>query len=227
MKAIMMSIRPEWCAKILNGEKTIEVRTSKALANTIQKLIDKYGYAEIYVYCSKNGGNLVYGTEYRGGSFVDEYGITRGYSKQKANEIFGLLNGKVIFKFRCYKVEEIEDVYSQENEFGGLCESYGTKTLKTNSLLNKAQLDYLELADYLNDYTPFGYAIHISDLEIFDEPKELSEVKRPKWSKCGIKDKNGLYQCDKCPYGKKGTTTCEYDKPIKAPQNFCYVEVEE
>jgi predicted transcriptional regulator len=26
MKAIMIAIKPQWCAKIMNGEKTIEVR---------------------------------------------------------------------------------------------------------------------------------------------------------------------------------------------------------
>ena len=46
MKAIMISIKPKWCAKIMNGEKTIEVRKNKALANAIQKLIDENGYAD-------------------------------------------------------------------------------------------------------------------------------------------------------------------------------------
>ena len=50
----MISIKPKWCAKIMNGEKTIEVRKNKALATAIQKLIDENGYAEIYVYCSKD-----------------------------------------------------------------------------------------------------------------------------------------------------------------------------
>lgn len=35
MKGILMSIRPEWCKKIFNGEKTIEVR------KTAPKLYDK------------------------------------------------------------------------------------------------------------------------------------------------------------------------------------------
>lgn len=32
MKAILMSIRPEWCEKIFNGEKTIEVRKTAPTA---------------------------------------------------------------------------------------------------------------------------------------------------------------------------------------------------
>ena len=33
MKAIMISINPKYCAKIMNGEKTIEVRKNKAPQN--------------------------------------------------------------------------------------------------------------------------------------------------------------------------------------------------
>ena len=31
MKSILMSIRPEWCKKIFDGEKTIEVRKTRPL----------------------------------------------------------------------------------------------------------------------------------------------------------------------------------------------------
>ncbi len=200
MKAIMISDKPKWCALMMNGDKTIEVRKNKALASAIQKLIDEYGYAEIYVYCSKDDKNGLY--------FVNEYVCLNQKGCVPSDK-----NGKVVFKFRCYKVEEIEDVYSQENEFGGLCESYGTKTLKTNSLLNKAQLDYLELADYLNDYTPFGYAIHISDLEIFDKPKELSEFETTKQHLVGVIG--------------QAQPIIQNIRLTKAPQNMVYIEVEE
>lgn len=43
-KAILVSIRPEWCAKIARGEKTIEVRKTRPLLNTPFKC---------YVYCTK------------------------------------------------------------------------------------------------------------------------------------------------------------------------------
>ena len=45
MKAIMISGKPKWTAKIANGDKSTEVRTSKSLYKAIQKLIDEYGYA--------------------------------------------------------------------------------------------------------------------------------------------------------------------------------------
>lgn len=218
MKSLLIAIKPKWCAAIMNSDKTIEVRKNKALANAIQKLIDENGYADIYVYCSKNGvdinGMPTELVDYRGCAIYNRFQLMPKGSKATSDDEQPRLNGKVVLKFRCYKVEEIEDVYSQENEFGGLCESYGTKTLKTNSLLNKAQLDYLELAAYLNDYIPFGYAIHISDLEIFDKPKELREFKHYK-----------KFVSYDYTYTRK-YVEWELRPLTKAPQNFCYVEVD-
>lgn len=100
MKAIMISIKPKWCAKIMNGEKTIEIRKNKALATAIQKLIDVNGYAEIYVYCSKS--NYL------------------GYISNR-------YVGKVVFKFRCYKIDdyvydlEIFDKPEELSEFYRVC----------------------------------------------------------------------------------------------------------
>ena len=207
MKAIMISGKPKWTALIMNGKKTDEIRKNKGLYKAIQKLIDEYGHADIYWYCSKNGGNLVYGTEYYGGSFVDEYGITRGYSKQQASVIFGgLLNGKVLFKFRCYKVEEITPFEEYESPFGMAYK------LKENKIVccQKAQLTYDEYNHYLKGKN--GYAIHINNLEIFDEPKELREF---------IKCDNNHIRIGNCFIGFGGIP-----RLTKAPQNFCYVEVE-
>ena len=64
-------------------------------------------------------------------------------------------------------------------------------------------------------------------LEIFDKPKELSEFKRVPYEKCNKKDKNGKVYCDKCPYGYEDGYYCEcrYNKPLKAPQSYMFVEV--
>lgn len=42
-KAVMLSIRPKWCVKIANGEKTIEVRKSRPKLETPFK---------VYIYCT-------------------------------------------------------------------------------------------------------------------------------------------------------------------------------
>lgn len=189
MQAIMISIKPKWCAKIMNGEKTIEVRKSKALASAIQKLIDENGYAEIYVYCSK-GKPYLFSKWVRDLAFWQE----RDINKEDT------LNGKVLFKFRCYKVEEIED----------FIDLLSTQALNCIELLQKSCLTFEELHDYLpfkDDDSPRGYAIHISDLEIFNEPKELSEFKTYKTYNLG-----DLHNC--------------HVSLTRAPQNMVYVEVE-
>lgn len=49
MKAVLISIRPEWCEKILNGDKTIEVRKTRP------KIEPPF---TCYIYCSKRGDLL-------------------------------------------------------------------------------------------------------------------------------------------------------------------------
>lgn len=199
MKSLLIAIKPKWCAKIMNGEKTIEVRKNKALATAIQKLIDENGYAEIYVYCSKEKEQL-----------------TSGYSSVIKGTKYFIYNddeaidyrGKVVFKFRCYKVEEIDYTYlvNARSYFIQSC-------LTANHFSKKCCLEQWELDNYLNGKK--GYAIHISDLEIFDEPKEISEFRHYKRFDC--------YNAD------FDYTTIEYRqiRLTKAPQNFCYIESEE
>lgn len=97
MKAILMSDRPKWCALMMNGDKTVEVRKGTALYKAIQKLIDEYGYADIYVYCTKGKDDL------RKSKWFGDYILPPKMSNYRDR----VLNGKVPFKFRCYKVEEI------------------------------------------------------------------------------------------------------------------------
>lgn len=47
-KAVMLSIRPKWCEKIVNGEKTIEVRKTRPKLDTPFKC---------YIYCTLQGCN--------------------------------------------------------------------------------------------------------------------------------------------------------------------------
>ena len=207
MKSLLIAIKPKWCAKIMNGEKTFEVRKNKALATAIQKLIDENGYAEFYVYCTKNksGDN-------------DGNVIGRCYPPQISLKVIGG-RGKVIFKFRCYKMNKIE--LKRVNDYSNDTYEYMTDSLSEEELLEKSCIHTLQLSEYLGDDT--GYAIHISELEIFDRPKELSEFYALKCSPkeelpCNIKDVYGVEECFRL---------CKMCKPLtKAPQNYCYVEVE-
>lgn len=170
MIAIMISIKPYWYAKILNGEKGIEVRKNKALAKAIQKLINTQGYAPILGYCTKDRIPLYYDVP------IKRWNYCKGYQPN--------VEGKVVACFYCDKVDEW-DIWQDD-------------------LDEKIKLACLSIKEF-DDYSrgQVAYAIHISQLEIFDKPKELDDFVR--WY----------------PYYKR-----PYERITKAPQNFCYVEVE-
>ncbi len=180
MKAILLSIRPEWLAKILNREKTIEVR----------KLFRKDYVGWVYLYCSKNKPYLISKLT-RDVCFWEEKQIT-------AND---MLNGKVVARFWCDKVDEIkpDDTWTPKLE---------QEILKGSCLSENELFNYISKNNGEKD-NPF-FAIHISELEIFDRPRELSEFKR-------CTEKTCIYgKCHKYMHCLKPLT--------KAPQNYCYVE---
>lgn len=213
MKSILISIKPKYVAKILNGEKTIEIR----------KTMPKCDLSiDVYIYATKRQ-NLVLGDNFYG-DWVTEYTITRGWSKENVERIWGNLSGKVVAKFTLNKVEEIKQwyqpaessCYNDYDDWEYETENLGEIELKQKSCLTSTEL-YEYLGNDLSEYTKVGYAWHISNLEIFDEPKELSEFRH--W----VSYKN----CKKCSYKKYyGRNPClEIETMTKAPQSWCYVEV--
>ncbi len=63
-----------------------------------------------------------------------------------------------------------------------------------------------------------GYAWHISNLKIYDKPKELGEFIKP----CDCEDKS-CYLCDKSGYAPDMILQC-YNTVTRPPQSYCYVE---
>ena len=217
MKAIMKSIKPKTCANIMNLIQSILVIKNKREAMAIQKLIDVQGYAEIYVYCSKINKKHYH--------LIESIDTDIGKKEYEIDYYIGsedyldyCYEGKIAFKFRCYKIEEIE-VGTKENidqkDYSTFYSSVDEMKLFKASCLDAYKI--LKYAGYCDDffraYKYKIYAIHISDLEIFDKPKELSEFKHYKRFDC--------YNAD------FDYTTTEYRKIrlTKAPQNFCCVEV--
>lgn len=96
-----------------------------------------------------------------------------------------------------------------------------------NEILQKTRISNELLIKYSDGYKKDIYALHITDLKIYDKPKELKEFYIP----C-----HGLYSlyCAKCKYYKCQSIhdlcfyecSCDEKKPITAPpQNYVYVEV--
>lgn len=77
-----------------------------------------------------------------------------------------LLNGKIVAECDF----EVEEIIKECVGFFKYC--YRTKTLDEYDLMFKTQLDGKSMNEYLQGN---GYAIHIKNLHIFDEPKELSD----------------------------------------------------
>lgn len=194
MKSILLSIKPKWVAKILNGEKAIEIR----------KQFPKDYVGWIYIYCTKTKP-LVYYVD-------DEIGCvekTNGEFAFRTSKNPDECNGKVVARFWCDKVEEM---YTDENGM-----SYYTDTIKKDYMVSKlACLDDSDIENYLSG--KIGYAIHISKLEVFDKPRELSDFhKIVNIKKCDTRYCDDYYTCNKCIRSKL----------TNAPQNYCYVEGEE
>ena len=156
-KAVMISIRPEWCEKIANGEKTIEVRKTRP-----KKLKNPF---RCYIYC------------------------TQGRDARRLRGSWG----KVIGEFSCDGFW----IGSPRN---------------TNPIFCMAAcMDGFDTEKYAKDKILYGW--HISDLKIYDTPRELGEFERP--YECGECNAKWASECNAC---------YEENKIKRAPQSWCYVE---
>lgn len=211
MKAILISDHAIWCALMMNGKKKVEVRKGTALYKATKKLIDEYGYAEFYVYCTKEKAARKEDMFTRGCNiwFNKGYAMNRQY----------LINGKVPFKFHCYKVEEIK--FIMDYIYGGYynTNSYtNEKCFERDCCLTVKELDNYINKNNLNKRDNVAYALHISNLVIFDRPRELCEFHT------NIKKEPPEELL--CPECGKPMEYYEYKYLTKPPQSWCYVEVE-
>lgn len=202
MKAVLMSIRPEWCKKILSGEKTVEVRKTRPRLETPFK---------VYIYCTKTAERWLRTVPVQGWQRLD---------------------GFVIGEFTCYKIDTIQRMgidnnfdycYLSLNEFGNDDIEIEIRDIK------KSCIPKSELNSYAKS-APELFAWHISDLKIYDQPRDLDEFSR--FGFCGM---NGTGVCgnEGCKhYEPSGNymepPTCAIDGCClnRPPQSWCYVREE-
>ena len=234
MKSILMPIRPIWCAKILNGEKTIEVRKTAPkdwLDYLSGRTKVKPEPRTVYIYCSKSGALYImrdmpkeaelYGTDLSKKCFKAVYGELKHEKPYKYD-----MSGHVIAK---YTLKEIEPVCCETLPNGVGYENY-YYTDSMNDIRNDSSLDNQDLRNYLSigkDGEQVGFAWHISDLEIFDEPKKLWEFEKVgSYNNPDVKCKKK--EQGRCNFGESPFTGkwvgCEKARLTKAPQSWCYVE---
>ena len=172
MKAVLISIRPEWCEKIASGEKTIEVR------KTVPNLPTPF---KCYIYCTKAP---------KGWFWFDSPNIRR--------------DGMVIGEFVCDRIDPVSPA----------AEPYGVYDVD-DSFFEQTCLKNGALWEYGHGKVLYGW--HISDLLIYDQPRELTEFRRP----CP----NDLY-CEVCAMYSNNGGICNNGAMLlyRPPQSWCYVE---
>ena len=176
MKAVLISIRPKWCEKIISGEKTIEVRKTRPKLNPP---------FQCYIYQTGQGG--------------------------------------VIGEFVC------DDIFERIVQVGTSCETpkyclcdWNMDCTPLDRILSDACLTLDELEKYLDGGV--GYGWHISNLKIYDTPRELSEFWRgcPEYSELST----NCWICENV-CGDGDETDCNTNGRLylrRPPQSWCYVE---
>ena len=213
MKEILISIQPKWCELIASGKKTVEVRKTRPKIDTPFKC---------YIYCTKDkhGWFDFLNKTRRDGKVIGEFvcDIIQSYECEFVND-------------NCY--EEIANVHIDEDgdEIGFIEWSNDSGVPYEKIELHKEScIQYNELKKYMGMGFGTFYGWHISDLVIYDKPKELSEFVVE--GDCSCNDCNG------CKWFERGNgynveDDCrlpyEYDfksvKPLKRPfQSWGYVE---
>lgn len=182
-KAVLISIRPKWCEKIVGGEKTIEVRKTRPKLDTPFRC---------YIYCTLP-------------KYPHEDFIATGYPRP---QFYG--GGKVIGEFVCDCVTPLYNVCMDDWKrlAGGLHKI-------EKELVNQACLTEAKLHAYAGEKNCFAW--HISNLRIYDQPRELTAFRRA----C----KNSWY-CESCAMYWENNGTCgnESLQIRRPPQSWCYVE---
>lgn len=207
-KAVMISIRPEWCELIANGKKTIEARKTRPKLETPFKC---------YIYCTKPKGR------YDWGLCRDNLGVGLfsgcNYEYAKGHEM-DILSGMVIGEFVC---DGIYAVLAHPSIFAGH-ELFFAEAIKDACLTED------EVSLYSGGKDVLGW--HISDLVIYDKPLPLSwfvtegdcdcmNCRRCSWFNRG----NGYNVEDDCDLGYESIRMKKSLKPLfRPPQSWCYVE---
>lgn len=169
MKAVLISIRPEWCVKIASRDKSIEVRKSRPKLETPFK---------VYIYCTRDAKKQFWtGPRY---SYVDDH-------SHNAFDKCG--SGKVIGEFLCNQIIEDHTFGHDEKFYSAAC------------------MSACDAAAYAMESPMYGW--HISNLKIYDSPRELTSLAKP-------------FALEKVqPY----TWYVNKERYLKrAPQSWCYLE---
>lgn len=202
MKSVIISIKPYWVFLIIaktmgwniDKEKTVEVRKTCPKDNEWNKI------GKIYCTKDKQSFNCI-SKEYQ--PFMQKF------------------LGKVIGEFVCNKITRIAYCgYDNERiELNIVDKNLTIKKLDAGFLF-RCRLSFNDIEKYANGNEVYGW--HISDLKLYEEPKDIGEFYR-----------GGMLSYDDWLYGiynGNGGARSSYEsyknafKLSKAPQSWCYVK---
>lgn len=148
-----------------------------------------------YIYCTKNNGYM-----YR--CRLDE-------NRLAIPEVW---NGKVVGEFVCDRISRYGDYE------GNIDSPY----FITPEQLKQTCLTYDEFKKYGKNDILYGW--HISDLVIYDKPRELGEFRKQNHCyKSGSIETLGCWERG-CPIQEFGECDGQYSVVTRPPQSWCYVE---
>lgn len=222
-KAVIASVKPQWCLLMAKGIKLIELRKTKPNIPPPFKC---------YIYCTNTKPYLVWGDVFRG-DWNTEFTSISGYNRKDAEEIWDVFNGKVIGEFICTEITEFESEFWDDKTYERIQKivkdseryaEYGEyeyitiatnedENYKENWLCKQSCVSWEEMRKYIGTGIKEFYGWHISNLVIYQEPNEIGEF----YKAC---DKPPMTDCTWCI--EKRDCVCT---PIKRPpQSWCYVE---
>lgn len=221
-RAILISVHPKHVINIVDLKKWIEARKIKP---SCELPID------VYIHVSKRSPWI----------FIENNIVTkrlcafRGY-KSGRND-----NGQIVAMFTLKKVESITCGWRYED----CLYHYETSTLTEKELLKDVCLSHIEMSDYFGKdgktiSNIVGYAWHIDELLVFKKPMQLTDFHKPGYFdalmevQSHVDDVVGssVYPGDEPSSHLQSWIDKQFDdlekefQITKAPQSYCYVEVE-
>ena len=202
MKALLISIRPQWVELILNYIKKDEIRKGTAIGKAINRLIKEQGVAPMLIYCTKELPLLLKNKD-SGKIFINKLKAVEKDDLDRFPHI-QKFNGKVVARFNA-TAEHIEYETCSRDISGWWKDDGKMYDHKDACLTYKEMFDYIGAGE--------GTVVHINDLEIFDKPKEISEFKSIKKNIVSTKIGSETFEV-------------ELDNSLtRAPESYQFIEI--
>ncbi len=205
MKSVLISIRPRHCGNIASGKKRIEVRKDRPTIDVPFKCC---------IYCTSMKSLPLE-------EYVALHASTGGLCDKWSGKVIGEF---ICDEIKCYEAElhnstlyeSISEVYKVgDGEYEYNCVADNEEDEEKVVFFRQTCLTWEDFRKYLGQDFHIFYGWHISDLKIYDKPKELGEFRKP----C-----DRFLDCFLCRRYKRDEFGGCDSKLHRSPQSWCYVE---